>query len=411
MKILFISNLYPPYIVGGYEVLCHQVASALVARGHTINVLTSDHGVPENVSNADTLSDNGVERRLTLLATRANIYQPLDCSDRQRSEINERNRLVTERAIQRNKPDVTFVWNLHFLDRSILDTIQSTPTKNVFLLTDVWLISLLNADFVNRYYQKVLHGVTDSGRWSRAINCLAHYRVHGKAIYSSNFMRKLYQRAGIRFDGSIVIHNGAGLDDVKDFLPEARTAIRKSGELRLLFAGRVVHVKGVHTLIEALPEVIQRLPEINVSLTILGDVQDQDYLRHLQKLIKDGGLASHVRFESTVPESELSAVFNQYDVYVFPSLHEPFSLILLHALASGIPTVSSDAGGNPEIVIHRNTGMLFPIGDAHGLADAVVELALDGQLRQVISRNATSSASSFTLDHMVQQVESYLAVA
>jgi glycosyltransferase involved in cell wall biosynthesis len=411
MKLLFISNLYPPGVVGGYEVLCHQIASALATRGHAIHVLTSDYGVSGSGSKTDTAPGHRVERLLTLLATRGNVYQPLDCSDSERRKINERNCLVTERTIRSVAPDVIFVWNLHFLDRSLLDAIRRFSAQTVFLLTDIWLISLLNADFVNRYYQNVLHGITGPGWWSRALHRLAYYRVHGKAIYSSNFMWKLYQQAGIRFDGSIVIHNGAVLDEVRGLPPAERAVLRKSGELRLLFAGRVVHVKGVHTLIEALPEVIQRLPDLNVQLTILGDVQDQDYLRHLQRQIESGNLASYVHFESAVSESELSAVFNLYDVYVFPSLHEPFSLTLLHALASGIPTVSSDAGGNPEIVIHRNTGMLFPKGDASRLAEAVVDLARDGQLRQVVSRAASLHANTYTLDYMAQQVESYLVVA
>ena len=107
-------------------------------------------------------------------------------------------------------------------------------------------------------------------------------------------------------------------------------------------------------------------------------------------------------------EDALFDLFQQHDVYLFPSLYEPFSLTLIHALACGIPTAASRAGGNPEIVRDRESGVLFEKGDPADLARAVLRLARDPALRAGVSAGGRAAAARFTFEAMVDGMEAFL---
>jgi glycogen synthase len=408
MRILFVTNLYPPNAIGGYERLCFEMACAFGGRGHAVSVLTSSYG-----GRSDDYAGQRIERSLKLFATEGNIYQPFNCSPEERERISAENVTVLVRKVQAEQPDLLFVWNLYFFDRPFLQAIEHTERRVVYLLTDNWLITFLNGAFIHHYF---LERVFGDWSWQQRIHAALRklvsglrgprFAMRGKAIFASQFIRTLYAEAGFSYDNDVVIHHGVNLPD--EGMPVVRTQLLDASELKLLFAGRIVDVKGVHIAIEALPRVIEALPNLNVKLTVLGDAQDQAYVERLKGIIRTHGLERAVTFAAAVGEKDLFGLFQQHDIYLFPSLYEPFSLTLIHALAAGIPTVASDAGGNPEIVRQRDTGLLFAKGDSGGLAAAVVELARDGELRRIVADNARCIARGYTFERMVEQVETYL---
>ena len=141
---------------------------------------------------------------------------------------------------------------------------------------------------------------------------------------------------------------------------------------------------------------------------ILGDVQDREYMNKIETMIQRLNLRDKVVFQPTVQESDLFGIFQDYDIFLFPSLYEPFSLTLIHALASGIPVVASDVGGNQEIIFPDRTGLLFSRGDSRSLSRAVLNLAGKPNLRKALAIEARKVAKEFTFQTMVQKVEAYL---
>jgi len=418
MKILFLTNLYPPNVFGGYERLCYEVASALQAKGHEVTVLTSSYG--KKGGNGDL---QPVRRELFLFATEGNIYTPFTCAQAQREEYEAGNRARFEAAVDEIKPDILFVWNLYFLDQGLLAAIERSPLPKTYLLTDNWLIAQLNPEFIGAYFAKNVLGKslnpTVVGRairfWAGYLRRLFSRNVRvmkGRAIFPSKFMRQLYGEAGFRFKGGEAIcYHG-----VRFLHPSGGGRINRSelidrSEVRLLFAGRVVEIKGVHTAIEAVREVRKRHGNLRVALTIVGDTQDQVYYGKLERLIDSLGVRDSVVFRSAVAEDELFDLFQQHDIYLFPSLYEPFSLTLILALESGIPTIASDAGGNVEIVEQGKTGLLFRAGNQEDLADHIGSLAASGDLRDRISQAATAHAGKFTFDSMISRIEHELQQA
>lgn len=413
MKILFLSNLYPPNTLGGYERLCFEVAAALAARGHDIYVLTSDHGDAR-----EAYAGQCVRRRWRLPTETGNLYAPFAGTAAERSAIERENVGHLDAAVADWQPDAIFVWNLYFLDVSVLDAIRRLRRPTVYLLTDNWLIAFMQPMFLQDFFaREVFAPVGTPAGWLK--RRLKRWRLKfaapplhlpGQAIFASRFMAGLYGDAGFSFDRSRIVYHGIAACKPLPSLPDRALRVA-AGCLRLLFAGRVVEIKGVHTAIAALQAIRAALPEQSVALTVLGDRQDRTYLERLSAAIADADLGSAVSFAEPVAEAELPAIFAAHDIYLFPSLYEPFSLTLIHALRAGIPTVASDAGGNPEIVAHGRSGMIFARGDAAGLADQVVRLARDDSLRARIAAEGQRVANEYTFDRMVAEVETCLGEA
>jgi glycosyltransferase involved in cell wall biosynthesis len=418
MKVLAVSNLYPPNVVGGYEVLCFDVMQALAQRGINVSVLCSDYGTA-----AANFPDHQVHRDLKLLATPGNIYAPFEADSAQRQKINQHNIDTFSDSVTTLQPDLLFVWNLHFFDVSLLKQIEEVNIPVVYLLTDNWFAAFHNPDFIAQYFSTQVY--VSAPQAHAKIKQLLHrcrglfgtirqrFRserpLNGAAIFPSRFMREFYQHAGITFAHDTIIPHGIKKTAGASQKPTSRSGeLCNQRELKLLFAGRIVEIKGVHTIIQALPDIIENLPEYAVTLSVVGDSQDQSYTARLHERIESLNLAGHVEFSPSVSESALVDLFNEHDIYLFPSLYEPFSLTLIHALRAGIPTVASRAGGTPEIVIHNQTGLLFDPADADDLAGHVVSLASDPHLRAQLSLKGSEYAQTFTFERMIEKIAEYL---
>jgi glycogen synthase len=413
MNVLFVSNLYPPNVVGGYERLCFDMASALAARGHRIFVLTSDYG-----GRLEDYPGQEVDRSLQLLADAKDIYKSFSATEAQKKAINAHNMAVLVRKLAEVRPDVLFVWNLFFFDSSFLHAIQTAGCRTVFLLTDNWLILFLRSEFWCRYFAE---NVLSAHSWTAAIRSIPerlmtrfhreNLHIHGDAIFPSLFMKAFYAQAGFKFRRTAVIPHGVKLVHHENGEYWDRRVPVETGWIRLLFAGRVVEMKGVHTILEALPEIIQGMPKTKVRLMLLGDTQDRHYIKKVEALIQRLNLGGNVEFLPTVQESDLFGFFQTYDIFLFPSLYEPFSLTLIHALESGIPVVASDVGGNKEIVYPGRTGILFSKGNSRSLAQAVLNVANKPNLRHMMSMVARKEAKQYSFHSMVQKVEVFLSQA
>ncbi|GBQ19215.1 glycosyltransferase family 4 protein [Gluconacetobacter sacchari] len=401
MKLLFISNLFPPNQIGGYEVLCARVAGAMAQRGHEVRVLTSCYG--GRISDHEGMR---VAQGLRLLCGDT-IYQSFAKGELRRQVISDDNAIVTRELVERLRPDVVFAWNLYGLHKDYFHMIERLGVPAVCMLTDNWLAEMMAPAFIGTYFERHIYGDRPGGGLVPAETI---HKMEVAAIFGARSMQALHEAAGLGFRDATVIHNGVDLTDV---LARTRKPRRELGEgpVRLLFAGRLVRLKGVHTAIEALGELDRRsgADRRSFSLTIVGDDTDAVYLAHLMSLVARLGLAEKVTFLPPVAEADLGDLFDRHDLYLFPSLYEPFSLTLIHAMATGIPTIASAVGGNVEIVEDRRTGLIFAPGNATDLAAMIAFLAEDGELRERISQAARDAAAQFTTTRMVEQMEAYLA--
>ena len=164
----------------------------------------------------------------------------------------------------------------------------------------------------------------------------------------------------------------------------------------VLFVGRVVPAKGVHTLVEAMRLVLAR--EISCSLLVVGRFSGPPspawlknrqsrplwdeierlrfgYEEHLARLSE--GIEERVRFLGRVPHQELGSYYRLADVFVLPSFNEAFPLVILEAMSCGCPVIATDVGGIPEMLVHGETGLVVGPGDPEALAEAMVDVLKD----------------------------------
>jgi spore coat protein SA len=183
---------------------------------------------------------------------------------------------------------------------------------------------------------------------------------------------------------STVIHNGA---DSSCFFPANPGA--PPGPPTVLFVGRLLPIKGVHVLVEAMRILQQRgsaARALFVGSAEFGSDKDTPYLTGIKASAPD-----NVTFLPYETGAKLGAEFRRATLFCCPSVfNEPFGMTNVEAMASGLPTVASDVGGIPE-VFREGGALLVPPSDPEKLADALDLVLLDGDLRNRLAREGQRS--------------------
>jgi glycosyltransferase involved in cell wall biosynthesis len=144
---------------------------------------------------------------------------------------------------------------------------------------------------------------------------------------------------------------------------------------------QLIQRKGHHVLLDALPTVLQRQPDVRVLVFGKGPLEAP-----LKARVTAMGLNPVVRFEGF--RTDMDKILPAMDAVVHPALMEGLGVSLLEAAASGVPIIASRAGGMPEIVVDGVNGMLVEPGDRDGLATAMMRLLGDNELRRVLGSAA-----------------------
>ena len=150
---------------------------------------------------------------------------------------------------------------------------------------------------------------------------------------------------------------------------------------RLVCAGRLAPVKGHLVLLDALDEV--RRSHQDVVLHLAGDGPERG---SLERRVQARGLESHVVFEGLLNQTALEALYRRSDAFVLASFAEGVPVVLMEAMAMGIPCIATWVNGVPELIEPDRDGLLVAPGDPSGLARAIMELITNADLRQRLGR-------------------------
>ena len=148
----------------------------------------------------------------------------------------------------------------------------------------------------------------------------------------------------------------------------------REGAPHLLFVGRLAAVKGVPVLFEAL----QRLDIPGLRVTLIGDGPER---AGLEREVAERGLSDVVEFAGYRNQTEVAEALREADALVLPSFAEGVPVVLMEAMASARPVVTTRIAGVPELVEHGVSGRLVPPGDVEALAEALREVLCDAGLR------------------------------
>jgi starch synthase len=193
-------------------------------------------------------------------------------------------------------------------------------------------------------------------------------------IAVSRYMRKeLNQTFGINYNKITVIPNGVDTTIFKHH--KADDILRKyrlENKFVVLFVGRDDPQKGVHYLANAVKNLSKQIPEI---VLVLVGPQDRYNDEHILCL-------------PNVGRSELVKLYSLSDVFVLPSIYEPFGIVLLEAMACETPCIGTRVSGMPDIIDHDRTGLLVEPGSDEELSEAIAGLYHDPEKRYKMGKNA-----------------------
>jgi glycosyltransferase involved in cell wall biosynthesis/protein-tyrosine-phosphatase len=217
-----------------------------------------------------------------------------------------------------------------------------------------------------------MHGWNDwKFRAYEALDKAVLHRCADRVIAVSNRMAATLIRGGYRPSLVTTIHNGIDVNKVSAPRPyqQTRQALDlPAATLVIGTAGRLSAVKGHDTFLRAARLVLDREPGARFVIAGGGPLEDE-----LVALACELGIAHACRFLGA--RSDVHDVMAAMDVFVLPSLNEGLPMAILEAMALGKAVIASNVGGLPEVIRHRETGLLVPAGDPRALADACLELA------------------------------------
>jgi glycosyltransferase involved in cell wall biosynthesis len=182
-----------------------------------------------------------------------------------------------------------------------------------------------------------------------------------------------------------VIYNGIEKNGICK-VNGVRSAVRREAgltdqDLMVLAVGRMDPIKDFKTLIRAFALVARQLPQAWLWIAGGGEAT---YQQELIRLAAQEG-ADRIRFLGAC--RDVDALLEACDLFVLSSITEATSMTILEAMAAGRAVVATRTGGNPEIVIDQETGMLVPVGDVSGMSIAIVQLLKDTEGRKRMGQN------------------------
>src|SRR6266568_2964599 len=155
--------------------------------------------------------------------------------------------------------------------------------------------------------------------------------------------------------------------------------------------------------LEYLVRAVEHLPSRQkVHLKIVGE--DWGGVTGLRALARALGIEDQITFTGPLPRADVIRAYGSADIFVLPSLFEPFGIVLLEAMAAGLPIVASRVGGIPEVVQDGATGLLVRPGDSRVLAEAIGRLISDPSLRSQMGEAGRLRAAAFSWERLVPRI-------
>jgi len=207
----------------------------------------------------------------------------------------------------------------------------------------------------------------------------------------------MQDREGIPSQKIKVIYNGIRIPNRFDTAKPIEWQ-EPEGSITIACVGRFIPEKGQEQLLDAMA--ILKSNGYSPHLVFFGD---GPLLNHIKSQSQKYGLSSHVTYMGV--RRDILEWLPHFDIFVLPSEWEGVSLALLEAMASRLPVIATAVGGTPEVVFDYESGILVPLGDVSALADALIVLIDNPNLRTRIGEAAHQRISQeFTIDQSVNKI-------
>ena len=360
---------------GGFQRQCMDLCEGFIAKGHQVTIVTTAH--PDNIE---------MEEKDGYTAYYLNPSKPTKLS---RAWFNKSKKLVKQ--IHQDNP-IDIIHSNEFAATGVMSwasklNIPIAVVCHGSLRTEL-LSFLSSADKRPRYWHWMiltpLHLFRRCLLWEFPMRKNAEKIILVSPTLERDF--SLFAKNKVK-----VIENGIKL-------PEKTAFVENDGELRLLCTGRADRQKGFQKAIMAVKEI----DDLDLHLDIVGT---GPYLNDLKILANKLDVDEKVTFHGRVDDDELARIYAAADIYLIPTMrYEGLPLALLEAMSHGIPTISSEIGGNADVITHDFDGLFIKPGDMSELVSSIRKLGDDSKLRNSISIAARETTEKrFDKERMVKE--------
>ncbi len=357
LRIVQIYKDYAP-VVGGIENHIQALAQGLAARGHDVAVL-----VTNQARRTETITMNGVRViKAARLAHLASTPLSLDL-------------MLQARHLHAD------VVNLHM---------PYPPGDLAALAIDAPLVVTYHSDIVRQQRLLQIYRPFLNATLRRAASIIT---TSAPYIQLSPFLRQYAEKCR-------VMPLSVDADRFVNVVPEAVATVRQRHNIDsharvVLSVGVLRYYKGLHILLDA-------MRHVDATHVVVGDGPECE---HLEQVAAEYGIAERVRFAGRVSDNDLPAYYHAADVFVLAShlRAEAFGIVLLEAMASGLPMVSTELGTGTSVVNqHGETGFVVPPADPYALARALQVLLANDDLRRWMGNQARERVlAHYTHDRMI----------
>ena len=361
MTVAILVLLFPPKWVAGTEIATYNIAKHLAKRGHEVHVITSlDEGLPK-----ESIEQSFYVHRIKI-------------------------------------PQMRFLGIVVFWLKALPLLKRLKPDMVHGQSTTMGIVGFLAKKLLKKPYTVYARGSEVYLPWlfKTPISKLVLRRADVVIALTEDMkteMQKIYSR------DVAVIPNGIDLESYED-LPtkeasRQRLALNNNDKI-ILFVGTLRPVKGLKYLIQAMNMVRQK--DTKARLMLIGYGEER---QSLEGLVKELDLGDRVTFVGKVPNEKVPEYMAASDIFVLPSLSEGFPVVILEAMASGLPIVATKVGGLPEIVKDGENGFLVKPRGPEELADKVLALLENEELRRGMIRNNRNKVQQYSWENTVGQLE------
>ncbi|HVL87327.1 MAG TPA: glycosyltransferase family 4 protein [Candidatus Thermoplasmatota archaeon] len=385
MRVLTLAVRFPP-ATGGAETHAHAVASGLAARGHEVEVWTTDLRSERPLQRLPAADEPTAPFRVRRFRAHALPGE---------AHYVWWDGLLRELLARVRGFDVVHAHSYGYY-HSVAAALAAPARGVPFVLTPhyhpPWSV-------MGGARRRRLRGLFDQavGPW--------HVSRADRVIHVSRAEREAMAPLGLAPGRSVVIPNGidvAALRRADDGGARFRERVGLRGkEPLIVFAGRLAQNKRVEDLLAG----AAKLPDARVAL-VGPDAGARAFLsaRARELLVSD-----RVLFAGELPYEVYVSALSAADVFVLPSEYEAFGIVLLEAMAVGTPVVATRVGGVPEVVVDGRDGLLVPPGEPSALAEAIARLLSDRPRAEAMARAGRAKAEGFDWSRIVERTERVLA--
>jgi glycogen(starch) synthase len=361
MKVGTLTWEFPPRVVGGIARHCEGLAKALVQQNHEVYLFTLDFPGSPSYEEMD-----GVK-----------VY-------RASTELGHPNFLTW-----------VLLFN-HFLTKRMADVVHSVDF-DVMHVHD-WLAAFSGISF-KHYLKKPMILTVHSTEVGRAqglhspdsfsingIEWWAMYEADRVIVCSQSMKNEICGHFNLPWDKVDVIPNA--IDATKYQTSVDRGSVRQRygvgyGEKLILCVGRLVPQKGTEYFIRAIPSIAKRYPE--AKFIIVGEGWSRDIL---ESEARASGQGRKIQFTGFASDQEVINLMTSADVLVVPSIYEPFGIVALEGMATGVPVIASQVGGLSEVIEHDRTGLFVYPRSPESIAWGIDRVLSDPDHAKWLTENA-----------------------